>query len=67
MMNSNYKENKMSETNEIKLSLTEDNMYNVQNIANILEMTVEDMAEDALLSYAYAIEKKIKRETRNTF
>ena len=57
----------MSDTKEIKLSLTEDNMYNVQNIANILEMTVEDMAEDALLSYAYAIEKKIKRETRNIF
>ncbi len=57
----------MDNTNEIKFNLSENNMYDVQNIANILNTTVEDMAEDALLSFAYAIEKKIKRETQNIF
>ena len=57
----------MNNTQEIKFNLSQNNMHDVQNIANILNTTVEDMAEDALLSFAYAVEKKINRETNDFF
>ncbi len=57
----------MNNTQEIKLNLSKINMDDVQHIAYILNTTVEDMAEDALLSFTYAIEKKINRETKVFF
>ncbi len=59
--------NDTTDTNEVKFNLTENQMYDIQNIANILDMTVEVMAEDALLSYAFAIEERVKRESSHIF
>lgn len=57
----------MSKSNEISIELNESTMNYVQNIANILERPIEEMAEDALLAYVNAIDKRLKIETRKIF
>ena len=57
----------MNERNQILIELSQPAMDLVENIANILDILVEEMAEDALLAYVSSIEKRLKTESKRIF
>jgi len=57
----------MCEINEIKINLEEKTMHNVQSIASVLELTVEEIMKDLLESYVQVMEDKIKSTNENIF
>ena len=57
----------MNKNNGILIELDETAMNFVEKIANVLDVPIEEMAEDALLAYASSIEKRMKIESRKIF
>lgn len=57
----------MYENNKLTIIVDERLLYRTQIIANIHDMTIEEMVKVLLESYVDTIGEKIKRTTRNLF
>lgn len=52
----------MSNKNQIEVNLCDDTMPVVQQVADLLDMTVENMAYEAVLAFAYDVKNQIREQ-----
>ncbi len=57
-----YKEKKISNKKQIEVNLCDDTMPVVQQVADLLDMTVENMAYEAVLAFAYDVKNQIREQ-----